>query len=364
MERFNGLGMTPGNLWRLSPARSRSISPENFTGEPRAGRHGDGGHRRRVRARPGAGLEDLAERGTSRRARRVTLADIDGPGAIQSMWFAGTVAATTPAMPSCASTGTARSSHRSSARWATSSPRAGAASPSSARCRWRSIPTAASIASGRCRSAASCRLTLENRGHRDGRLLLPDQLHADRRARRRRLLPRPVPARQPVARTRATTRMLDGVTGAGQYVGTYLAVGVTNSGWWGEGEIKFYPRRRRGVSDHLRHGHRGLFRRRLRLGRRRPVRHVHHALSGHAPGAPAGRAVPIAAALRHVPLAHRGPDPLRAGPAGDACRRWAGAAAAATCRCSATSPRWPTGTRRCQPAPFPPLPDRDYLEII
>jgi hypothetical protein len=23
-------------------------------------------------------------------------------------------------------------------------------------------------------------------------------------------------------------------------VGTYLAVGVTNSGWWGEGEIKFY----------------------------------------------------------------------------------------------------------------------------
>jgi hypothetical protein len=34
--------------------------------------------------------------------------------------------------------------------------------------------------------------------------------------------------------------LLDGVHGAGHYVGTYLAVGVTNSGWWGEGEIKFF----------------------------------------------------------------------------------------------------------------------------
>jgi len=34
--------------------------------------------------------------------------------------------------------------------------------------------------------------------------------------------------------------VLDGVQGTGQYVGTYLAVGVTNSGWWGEGEIKFF----------------------------------------------------------------------------------------------------------------------------
>ena len=34
--------------------------------------------------------------------------------------------------------------------------------------------------------------------------------------------------------------LLDGVRGQGQYVGTYLAVGVTNSNWWGEGEIKFF----------------------------------------------------------------------------------------------------------------------------
>jgi hypothetical protein len=34
--------------------------------------------------------------------------------------------------------------------------------------------------------------------------------------------------------------ILDGVRGHGQYVGTYLAWGVNNTGWWGEGEIKFY----------------------------------------------------------------------------------------------------------------------------
>lgn len=34
--------------------------------------------------------------------------------------------------------------------------------------------------------------------------------------------------------------IIDGVKGKGQYVGTYMAIGVTNNGWWGEGEVKFY----------------------------------------------------------------------------------------------------------------------------
>lgn len=34
--------------------------------------------------------------------------------------------------------------------------------------------------------------------------------------------------------------ILDGVKGQGQYVGTYMAWGLNNNGWWGEGEIKFY----------------------------------------------------------------------------------------------------------------------------
>jgi D-arabinan exo alpha-(1,3)/(1,5)-arabinofuranosidase (non-reducing end) len=34
--------------------------------------------------------------------------------------------------------------------------------------------------------------------------------------------------------------IVDGIKGRGQYVGTYMAWGVHNSGWWGEGEIKFF----------------------------------------------------------------------------------------------------------------------------
>ncbi|MDR2269844.1 MAG: DUF2961 domain-containing protein [Sphingobacterium sp.] len=34
--------------------------------------------------------------------------------------------------------------------------------------------------------------------------------------------------------------IIDGVKGKGHYVGTYLAVGVNNTGWWGEGEVKFF----------------------------------------------------------------------------------------------------------------------------
>jgi hypothetical protein len=41
-------------------------------------------------------------------------------------------------------------------------------------------------------------------------------------------------------KTKGLYTILDGVKGEGQYVGTYLAMEVHNSGWWGEGEIKFY----------------------------------------------------------------------------------------------------------------------------
>jgi hypothetical protein len=43
----------------------------------------------------------------------------------------------------------------------------------------------------------------------------------------------PLPYKQPYT-------IVDGIRGAGQYVGTVLAWGVNNNGWWGEGEIKFY----------------------------------------------------------------------------------------------------------------------------
>ena len=34
--------------------------------------------------------------------------------------------------------------------------------------------------------------------------------------------------------------ILDGVRGWGHYAGVYVAWGVNNNGWWGEGEIKFF----------------------------------------------------------------------------------------------------------------------------
>ena len=39
---------------------------------------------------------------------------------------------------------------------------------------------------------------------------------------------------------KAVYTILDNVKGKGHYVGTYMAWGVNNNGWWGEGEIKFF----------------------------------------------------------------------------------------------------------------------------
>jgi len=39
---------------------------------------------------------------------------------------------------------------------------------------------------------------------------------------------------------KAVHTIVEGIKGKGQYVGTYMAWGVNNNGWWGEGEIKFF----------------------------------------------------------------------------------------------------------------------------
>ena len=103
---FNGLGMGLGNLSRLSHAKTRSISPENFTGEKgKAGMATEGTGARAPRA-------TSARAGRSRPSVRIepgetfTLADITGPGAIQHIWMTPT--GTLALLRSCASTGTAR----------------------------------------------------------------------------------------------------------------------------------------------------------------------------------------------------------------------------------------------------------------
>jgi hypothetical protein len=73
--------------------------------------------------------------------------------------------------------------------------------------------------------------------------------------------------------------VLPAVVGAGRFLG--CCVGVrTNPAygdlWWGEGEFKFFRRRRPRVSVVVRHGHRGLHRRRVGTGRlHRTIRRVH-----------------------------------------------------------------------------------------
>src|SRR6476646_6091736 len=86
MSDFNGLGMGLGNLSRLSKAKSRSISAENFAGEK--GKAG--------MATEGIGAEYARDLGqgwkispsiTIAPGSVVTLAQIEGPGAIQHIWM-------------------------------------------------------------------------------------------------------------------------------------------------------------------------------------------------------------------------------------------------------------------------------------
>lgn len=46
--------------------------------------------------------------------------------------------------------------------------------------------------------------------------------------------------REDPLKEKGTYTILDGVEGSGQYVGTYMAYGTHHTGWWGEGEVKFF----------------------------------------------------------------------------------------------------------------------------
>jgi hypothetical protein len=86
-----------------------------------------------------------------------------------------------------------------------------------------------------------CRMTVENVGFDEATLfyqvnyalndIADEEDVAYFHARFRRT--NPVPEREPYT-------ILDGVEGRGHYVGTYMMWQVNSNGWWGEGEIKFY----------------------------------------------------------------------------------------------------------------------------
>lgn len=84
-----------------------------------------------------------------------------------------------------------------------------------------------------------CRITLENQSDQETMLFyqvdyalhaLPEEV-AYFHAQFRRV--NPLPAKE-------VYTILDGVKGRGHYVGTYMGWGSNSCGWWGEGEIKFY----------------------------------------------------------------------------------------------------------------------------
>jgi hypothetical protein len=232
---FNGLGMSLGNLSRLSPAKTRSISPENFTGEK-----GKGGMSTDGSALPAA--RDLGQGWKVSPYVRVaagktfTLAEINEPGAIQHIWMTPTGnwrfsilrmywdGETTPSVE-------VPVGDFFGAGWGTYAQLSSLAvciNPGSAfNCYWE-MPF-----------RKSARITLENIGNDpmtvyyqiDYTLTTVPADAAYFHAQFRRVNPLP---------KKEVFTILDGVKGRGHYVGTYMAWGSNKPGWWGEGEIKFF----------------------------------------------------------------------------------------------------------------------------
>ncbi len=232
---FNGLGMNLGNLSQLSSAKTRSISPENPTGAK-----GQGGMATEGMGK--AASRDLGQGWKVSPCVRIapgqtfTVAEITGAGAIQHIWMTPTGDWRTSILrfywdnetePSIESpVGDFFGSGWGTFAQLTSLPVC--VNPGSAfNCYW-TMPF---------RKAA--KITMENIGtepmvlYYQVNYTLTDvpadaaYLHAQFR-------------RENPVSTSGIYTILDGVKGRGQYVGTYIALGSHSSGWWGEGEIKFY----------------------------------------------------------------------------------------------------------------------------
>src|SRR5215469_14877981 len=94
---FNGLDMNMGTLSKLSNAKTRSISPENFTGEKGKGGMADPKDKDLKNVAVSANAaRDLGKGWKVNPCIRigsnetVTIAEIDGPGAIQQIWMTPT----------------------------------------------------------------------------------------------------------------------------------------------------------------------------------------------------------------------------------------------------------------------------------
>jgi hypothetical protein len=230
-----GLESNLGNLYRTSKAKTRSISPENFTGEK-----GQAG-----RATEGTGKDAARDLGQSWKVSpsvRVkahttfTLADVKGPGCLQQIWMTPTGnwqhsilrfywdGETEPSVECPVGDFFACGL----GKYCQINSLAVCVNPGSAfNCYWQ-MPF-----------RKQARITLENLDDKDMvvyyqiNYVLADvpkdagYFHAQFR-------------RESPLKTKGLYTILDGVVGQGQYIGTYLAWEVHSPGWWGEGEIKFF----------------------------------------------------------------------------------------------------------------------------
>ena len=241
--KFNGLEMNMGNLYRLSDAKTRSISPENFSGEKGRGGMADPADKDKPNtANASNAARDLGKGWKVNPFVRIkagetfTMAEIDGPGAIQHIWMTPTGNwrfsilriywddETEPSVECPVGDFFGMG-------WNVYSPLVSSAicvNPGSAFNSYWVMPF-----------RKKCRITMENINDTDQMTLyyqidytLTDvpadaaYLHAQFR-------------RQNTNETSDYT-IIDGIKGKGHYVGVYMAWGVNNNGWWGEGEIKLF----------------------------------------------------------------------------------------------------------------------------
>ena len=233
--KFNGLDVNLGSLARLSSAQTRSISPENLSGEK--------------------GKAGMAKKGSASNAARdlgqgwkinpyvaikpgdtFTMGEIEGAGAIQHIWMTPTgnwrlsifriywdgekeASVECPVGDFfCMGWG----------KYAQISSLPVCVNPGSAfNCYWQ-MPF-----------RKKAKITMTNIDTKEMKLYyqidyttteVPEDM-AYFHAQFRRVNPLPY---------KDVYTLVDGISGKGQYVGTYMAWGVHNNGWWGEGEIKFY----------------------------------------------------------------------------------------------------------------------------
>ncbi|MFA9452650.1 MAG: glycoside hydrolase family 172 protein, partial [Candidatus Aminicenantaceae bacterium] len=232
---FDGLYLNLGNLCRLSHAQSRSMSPENFTGEKGKGGMSTDGLALRAARDLGQGWK-VSPYVKIPPKETFVIAEIDGSGAIQQIWM-------TPA-------GNFRFSILRFYWDGETEPSVEVPVGDFFACGWgkfaqvTSLPVCVNPGSGfNCYWAMpfrkSCKITMENLDEKEMTLYyqvnytlteVPEDaayFHAQFRR------TNPVPYKE-------VYTIVDGIRGWGHFVGTYMCWGANNTGWWGEGEIKFY----------------------------------------------------------------------------------------------------------------------------